>query len=157
MSEENREELLIGHSYTGANQRYKLTTINVSSLWSDVMPMKDRTVVFDSNVFPFKHGDVGKYDSQTNKWVTVEPYTTNVYEIARVLGVADNSLLLYGLKIGEQDVPLTCCQEVKWSKFDIHRGDYLVLMLKSNVNAVSRIMCNISQQMLKREYLDRMR
>ena len=89
-----------------------------------------------------KEGDIGVYRLLT--WSDVVNYQKHNYDQVVVLGTSNKEIVIYGNKIGEQNI-----DKPFFVKYDIHRGDELLIKYESDPKQKIMLIHNITVEQMK--------
>ncbi len=89
-----------------------------------------------------KEGDIGVYRLLT--WSDVVNYQKHNYDQVVVLGTSNKEIVIYGNKIGEQNI-----DKPFFVKYDIHRGDELLIKYESDPKQKIMLIHNITVEKMK--------
>ena len=89
-----------------------------------------------------KEGDIGVY--RLLKWSDVVNYQKHNYDQVVVLGTSNKEIVIYGNKIGEQNI-----DKPFFVKYDIHRGDELLIKYESDPKQKIMLIHNITVEKMK--------
>lgn len=94
-----------------------------------------------------KEGDIGVFSQNANGWLTwsdVVNYQKHNYDQVVVLGTSNKEIVIYGNKIGEQNI-----NKPFFVKYNIHRGDELLIKYESDPKQKIMLIHNITVEQMK--------